>query len=1113
MSEASSSQGVLSRYRPVLYFLAGVTAVYALVHLHSTVVASSRQSTPSLRRRNAIRRSRQSDQVLTQTPSWRAIRHLEELESEDGVYGTFRIETEDGRRMESGLLPSLLATRDQLMAEIGVPAVHAERVREMMEDTFLESFFALEYPSTHYIPEGSREFDFLVNELHRRGISRSAILRVLDRFNANDRFGEDIRQRRQNEERLTLSTPLVATASPPEQSPLAQTAPDGGETTVDDRESLFSWHDGNIDGSPSRDGQNLLNLLYHIAEDQARRDGYIHRGVTCNSCGAMPIQGIRYRCANCIDYDLCETCEAMQVHIKTHLFYKVRIPAPFLGNPRQSQPVWYPGKPSMLPRSLPRHLARRFIKETNFENPELDALWDQFRCLANVEWPEDPCKLGMAIDRKTFDRCFVPNTSIRPPPPSLIYDRMFAFYDTNGDNLIGFEEFLKGLASFNNKSADEKMRRIFRGYDIDGDGYVERKDFLRMFRAYYALSRELTRDMVAGMEDDFLDGVARDVVLGSQPISSAFPGNIPAGDVSRTGEGKRMNPNGDMEIVDGEGVLRPDGTDTGDPHSIIGDAAVRRSLPEFDPMPTRLLAQRANQHSISAAGNAVSENERGEASRSLRENDANQDPADNDDMEDGSSESSDDWPPAEWISEEDIVNALGTYVPLEEVTDRDDRARITSAFYQRMHEEDLRRMEQARQQGVRERWQRRMFYIDEEDGATAPPECQDDPDFGDYVNEDKNATANQRHSESGSRPPTPRSRSSSKVRFEDDDFDVRSNPSTSSRSIPVGERWGGFEVPEVEKDVGKEILYQATQEGFNELLDALFKEKEDLMMEVYRTRAERRRWAKEIEMFEQSDPKKRHKKKNSATTAATVPGNAGNIERHSSTENNVPDSDDSLQNAGHSMNPDTGMTAQVEPEALSSPVGSQPQVSSAFSEPEDSRDPTLPQNRPEGLDLEQFPSLSAEPTPDHSFGDGLNIANRVDPTLPQNRPNEDSVDVTVSDHRSSQRPQRLRFQAGSSTTSVTTPSPEAEGTTATKPSSATSDSSSSSGKGKTGSPREQPPSPEVLARWSYLNQVEREAQKRGGGAKLNFEEFRRKMKTDQGRRLAFVGSWIEMASF
>lgn len=320
-------------------------------------------------------------------------------------------------------------------------------------------------------------------------------------------------------------------------------------------------------------------------------------------------------------------------------------------------------------------------------------------------------------------------------------------------------------------------------------------------------------------------------------------------------------------------------------------------------------------------------------------------------------------------------------------------------------------------------------------------------------------------------------------------------------------------MPEVEKDVGKEILYQATQEGFNELLDALFKEKEDLMMEVYRTRAERRRWAKEIEMFEQSDPKKRHKKKNSATTAATVPGNAGNIERHSSTENNVPDSDDSLQNAGHSMNPDTGMTAQVEPEALSSPVGSQPQVSSAFSEPEDSRDPTLPQNRPEGLDLEQFPSLSAEPTPDHSFGDGLNIANRVDPTLPQNRPNEDSVDVTVSDHRSSQRPQRLRFQAGSSTTSVTTPSPEAEGTTATKPSSATSDSSSSSGKGKTGSPREQPPSPEVLARWSYLNQVEREAQKRGGGAKLNFEEFRRKMKTDQGRRLAFVGSWIEMASF
>lgn len=59
-----------------------------------------------------------------------------------------------------------------------------------------------------------------------------------------------------------------------------------------------------------------------------------------------------------------------------------------------------------------------------------------------------------------------------------------------------------------------------------------------------------------------------------------------------------------------------------------------------------------------------------------------------------------------------------------------------------------------------------------------------------------------------------------------------------------------------------------------------------------------------------------------------------------------------------------------------------------------------------------------------------------------------------------------------------------------------------------------PPSTLTLTRWAYLNQIEREAKERGGtGAKLNFEEFSRRMAADRGRRLAFVASWIEMASF
>ena len=1138
MAEPRSGPVSLTRYRPILYLFTGVAAAYALLYIHNNVV-SPHTSQSSLRRRGAVRRSRRSEAEesgLVHTPSYRAITHLEQLERQNGVYGTFRIETEDGRRVESGLLPSLLATRDQLMEEVGVPPAHAERMREMMEDTFLESFLALDFPAAHSLPDDSPERTYLTEQLQQRGISGAGIERALIRFNGDENYGTELRRRRQNGERVTLSTSTFPDVAAPAQNT------DGAEATGDDQ-SVFSWREGNNDASPTREGQNLLNLLYHIAEDQARRDGYIHRGVTCNSCGAMPIQGIRYRCANCIDYDLCETCEAMQVHIKTHLFYKVRIPAPFLGNPRQSQPVWYPGKPAMLPRSLPRPLAKRLMKETSFENTELDALWDQFRCLANFEWADDPNKLYMAIDRKTFDRCFVPNTSLRPPPPSLIYDRMFAFYDTNGDNLIGFEEFLKGLASLNNKSNDERLQRVFRGYDIDGDGFVERKDFLRVFRAYYALSRELTRDMVAGMEDDFLEGGARDVVLGSQPISSAFPGSIPSGEISRIGEGKRVNQDGDMEVVDNDGIFRQDSADLGDRHSVVGQAAVREQFGRTRPLfPSTIRLPTTGEPETRRSNRRAGEDEDDDDD----DDDDDEDASDSD--ESGSSVASGHWPPPEHIHEEDIIVALGTYVPPQEINDPVDRARIVTAVYNRMRDDDQNRIDETRRNGIDERWRRRAFYTDEEDGAAAPTGYQRDPAFDDVLSDDEGSIEEE---PLDSHPPSPRSRSSSKVRFQDDltdDYEVRSNPSTSSRSIPVGERWGGFEIPEVEKDVGKEILYQVTQQGFNELLDILFKPKEDLLMEVFRTRADRKTWAHEIELMEKSGPLKPEEPKEEEPKH---PRNEEELEEVTKNKS----LDDLLQRAGYAVQSPTlepvnsgPVLEPTSPRALAAhnddvrpthladphhgdgigqdhPYGDQSDTASATSLSDaDGQAPIFEAASSRDSSDEDEPEHSIHETPD------------FDPTLPQFRPDADtprprlsfraepsvmeaSAAYTSPQTSHSDLPDRLRLEPNG-TISLPAPSsphsssPEAEATAPKPPPSPMQPlppPKSASSPEDTG-PRKPPA--RTLARWVYLNQVERESKERGGsGARLNFEEFSHRMAADKGRRLAFVASWIEMASF
>jgi hypothetical protein len=113
-----------------------------------------------------------------------------------------------------------------------------------------------------------------------------------------------------------------------------------GETVVDDQafQEEYGWT--NLPQSYQRNGQNIVQLLFRVSEDATRRNAYVHRGCACNSCGVVPIRGVRYRCANCADYDLCEGCESQGLHIKTHIFYKIKVPAPSFG-PRHIQPVWY----------------------------------------------------------------------------------------------------------------------------------------------------------------------------------------------------------------------------------------------------------------------------------------------------------------------------------------------------------------------------------------------------------------------------------------------------------------------------------------------------------------------------------------------------------------------------------------------------------------------------------------------------------------------------------------------------------------------------------------------------------------------------------------------------
>ncbi|KAK0063328.1 E3 ubiquitin-protein ligase MIB2, partial [Biomphalaria pfeifferi] len=49
-----------------------------------------------------------------------------------------------------------------------------------------------------------------------------------------------------------------------------------------------------------------------------------HESVTCNECEENGIRGIRWKCLNCDDYNLCSSCYHKDKHIIEHVFKRIK---------------------------------------------------------------------------------------------------------------------------------------------------------------------------------------------------------------------------------------------------------------------------------------------------------------------------------------------------------------------------------------------------------------------------------------------------------------------------------------------------------------------------------------------------------------------------------------------------------------------------------------------------------------------------------------------------------------------------------------------------------------------------------------------------------------------
>jgi len=75
--------------------------------------------------------------------------------------------------------------------------------------------------------------------------------------------------------------------------------------------------------------QQILRVFVKFVKDDGSTLKLLppkHVGVICDGCNRSPIIGVRYKCLECFDYDLCETCADRQLIHAHHVLAKIRTP-------------------------------------------------------------------------------------------------------------------------------------------------------------------------------------------------------------------------------------------------------------------------------------------------------------------------------------------------------------------------------------------------------------------------------------------------------------------------------------------------------------------------------------------------------------------------------------------------------------------------------------------------------------------------------------------------------------------------------------------------------------------------------------------------------------------
>lgn len=117
----------------------------------------------------------------------------------------------------------------------------------------------------------------------------------------------------------------------------------------------------------------------------------MHENIGCDGCGQLPLQGIRYHCARCGNFDLCHPCQRRSKH--PHQAWKIISPIHITVDLFQPKTVLVPGELATLTLLL-RNYSQMPINCVNFlvESGELP-----FHCHKEFDFPLHPGDSGRVL--------------------------------------------------------------------------------------------------------------------------------------------------------------------------------------------------------------------------------------------------------------------------------------------------------------------------------------------------------------------------------------------------------------------------------------------------------------------------------------------------------------------------------------------------------------------------------------------------------------------------------------------------------------------------------------------------------------------------------------------